>query len=61
MSTSSPTASASPSLMERLKPYTAPYYLTVAAVLGAISTVFAVVTIVLILIVTNFNILGWWE
>jgi hypothetical protein len=61
MSTSSPTASAAPSLIERLKPYTAPYYLTVAAVLGAISTVFVVVTVVLILIVTNFNILGWWE
>ena len=61
MSTSSPAASASPSLIERLKPYTAPYYLTVAAVLGAITAIFAAVTVALILIVTNFNILGWWE
>jgi hypothetical protein len=55
MSTSSPT------LLEKLKPYTAPYYLTIVGVLGAVSTLFAVVTVVLILIVTNFNILGWWE
>jgi hypothetical protein len=47
--------------IERLKPYLVPYYLTVAAVLGAITAVFAVVTVLLVLIVTNFNVLGWIE
>jgi hypothetical protein len=65
MSTSSPAAQAPapkmPLFLERLKPYMAPYYLTVAAVLGAITAVFATVTILLILIVSNFNILWWIE
>ena len=48
-------------MKERVTPYLAPYYLTVAAVLGAITVVFAVVTVLLILVVTNFNVLGWIE
>jgi hypothetical protein len=48
-------------LIERLKPFFAPYYLTVAAVLGAITVGFVVVTVLLILVVTNFNVLGWIE
>lgn len=47
--------------MELLKPYLAPYYLTVAAVLGAITAGFAVVFVLLILVVANFNVLGWIE
>jgi hypothetical protein len=47
--------------MELLKPYLAPYYLTVAAVLGAITAGFAVVFVLLVLVVTNFNVLGWIE
>jgi hypothetical protein len=47
--------------IELLKPFAAPYYLTVAAVLGAITAVFAVITVLLVLIVTNFNVLGWVE
>ena len=50
-----------PSLMERVKPFLAPYYLTVATLLGAITVGFAVVTVLLILVVTNFNVLGWME
>jgi multisubunit Na+/H+ antiporter MnhC subunit len=48
-------------LGERLKPYLAPYYLTVAAVLGAITVGFAVVIVLLVLVVTNFNVLGLIE
>jgi len=44
-----------------LKPFLVPYYITVAAVLGAITVVFAVVTVVLVLVVTNFNVLGLIE
>lgn len=44
-----------------VKPWLTPYYLTVAAVLGAITTVFGVLTVTLILIVANFNILGLIE
>jgi hypothetical protein len=46
---------------ERAKPYLVPYYLTVAAVLGAITTVFVVMTVVIILVATNFNVLGLIE
>jgi len=67
MSTSSPAVqtSAPPSpkfcLIERVKPYLAPYYLLVAAVLGAITVGFAVLTLLIVLVVTNFNMLGWME
>ena len=67
MSTPLPTAQASTPTprkfcpLEIVKPYLAPYYLTVAAVLGAITVVFAVVTVLLILVVTNFNVLGLIE
>ncbi len=46
---------------ERAKPYLVPYYLTIAAVLGAITTVFVVITVVLIIVATNFNVLGLIE
>jgi hypothetical protein len=67
MPTSSPTAPASAPtrppfwLVERVKPYLAPYYLTVAAVLGAITVGFVVVTTLIVLVVTNFNVLSWIE
>jgi hypothetical protein len=46
---------------ERAKPYLVPYYLTVAGVLGAITVGFVVVTVLLVLVVTNFNVLGLIE
>jgi hypothetical protein len=66
MSASSPIAQTSApkrhvTFSERLKPFLAPYYLTVAGVLGAITVGFAVVFVLLILVVTNFNVLGWME
>jgi hypothetical protein len=66
MPTSSPAAPVSAPTrpfcpIERLKPFLVPYYITVAAVLGAIPAVFAVATVVIVLVVTNFNVLGWME
>jgi len=59
--TSTPVAS-KPCPFERyLKPLLTPYFFAVAAGLGAISAVFGGLTLVLILIVTNFNILSWIE
>ena len=48
-------------LMEKVKPYLAPYYLTVAGVLGGITVVFVVITVLLIIVVANFNVLGLIE
>ena len=67
MSAPSPTAQvpAQPKfkcLFERhIKPFLTPYYIVVGAVLGGISAVFGALTVALILIVTNFNILSWIE
>jgi len=47
--------------MEKVKPYLAPYYLTVAGVLGGITVVFVVITVLLIIVVANFNVLGLIE
>ena len=48
-------------LMEWVKPYLTPYYLTVAAVLGAITVGFGIVFVLLGLVTANFNVLGWME
>ncbi|MCE0498960.1 MAG: hypothetical protein LV481_13550 [Methylacidiphilales bacterium] len=62
MSEISPAASAKPCPFERfVKPFLTPYYFVVAQVLGAITVVFAVVTLLLILVVANFNVLDWME
>ena len=47
--------------VELIKPYLAPYYLTVAAVLGAITVGFVVVFVLLGIVTANFNVLGWVE
>ena len=44
-----------------LKPYLVPYYLTLAAVLGGLTVGFLVLTLVIVLIATNFNLLGFIE
>ena len=46
------------SFMEIVKPFLAPYYLTVAALLGAITAGFAVVVFLLLLVAANYNLLG---
>jgi hypothetical protein len=48
-------------LLARAKEAATPYHLTLLAVIGLISVVFAVVIGVLLLISTNFNILAWME
>ena len=48
-------------MQEQAKPYLAPYYLTVAAVLGAITGGFVIVFVLLALVATNFNVLSWVE
>jgi hypothetical protein len=48
-------------LLERVQPFLAPYYLVIAAVLGAITAGFVALTVVLILVATNFNLLGLIE
>ncbi len=48
-------------IKEHIKPFFVPYYLLVAAVLGAITAGFAIVVVLIILVVTNFNVLGWME
>ena len=48
-------------LMKHVKTFLAPYYLTVAAVLGAITVGFVVVFVLLGIVTANFNVLGWVE
>ena len=48
-------------LIERMKPFLSPYYLVIGAVLGAITAGFVALTVVLILVATNFNLLGLIE
>jgi uncharacterized membrane protein len=43
------------------EPYLVPYYLTVVAVIGALTTVFVLLTVVIILVATNFNVLALIE
>jgi hypothetical protein len=42
-------------------PFTEPYYLILGGVLGAISAGFGAVIVIIILVATNFNALGWVE
>ncbi len=66
MSTPTTAATATPTtkprtFVEILKPYLVPYYLTVAGAIGAITVGFVVVIALLIIVVANFNVLGWVE
>ncbi len=48
-------------LKELVTPYLAPYYLTIFAVLGGLTTVFVVVIVLLMVCAANVNLLGWVE
>jgi len=48
-------------VLERIKPFLVPYYLGVAALLGAITVGFVVLVALIVLVVNNFNVLGWME
>jgi hypothetical protein len=45
-------------LIEKVKPFLVPYYITLAAVLGAATVGFIVLIAVIVLVATNFNLLG---
>ena len=49
------------SLLKWWESFLVPYYITVAAVLGAITVGFVVITALLILVAANFNILALIE
>jgi hypothetical protein len=38
-----------------------PYHVVVAALLGLVTVVFAVVVLVIVIVASNFNVLGWVE
>ncbi len=44
-----------------MEPYAVPYYITYGAILGAITVGFIVLTLVIVLVATNFNVLGLIE
>ncbi len=48
-------------LKKRVEPFLAPYYLTLGAVIGGITVGFIVLTLVIVLVATNFNVLGLIE
>jgi hypothetical protein len=48
-------------LQHNIKARVKPYHLAVGAIVGLITAIFGGLIIVLILIATNFNILGWME
>jgi uncharacterized RDD family membrane protein YckC len=68
MATPTPTAAPEPTfadfiagLKKRAEPYLVPYYLTFAAVIGAVTVGFIVLTLLIVLVATNFNVLGLIE
>ena len=48
-------------LQHRMRHHIRPYHVVVAAILGLITTVFVVAVLVIVIIATNFNVLGWVE
>jgi len=48
-------------LKKAAAPYLTPYYLVYVAVVGAITTGFIVLTLVILIVATNFNVLGLIE
>ena len=48
-------------LQRRIQTHVRPYHLAMGAVVGLITVVFLVVIVLMILVATNFNVLGWIE
>jgi hypothetical protein len=48
-------------LQRRIQTHVRPYHLAVGAVVGLVTAIFAVVIVLMILVATNFNVLGWIE
>jgi len=68
MATPTKTAAPKPTFAEIIagvkksaEPYLVPYYLVFGALMGAITVGFIVLTLVIVLVATNFNVLGLIE
>jgi hypothetical protein len=61
MATTASTPAAAPTLKKRLEPYLTPYYFFYASVLGALTVGFVVLTLIIVMVATNFNILSLIE
>ncbi len=48
-------------LQHQLRHRVRPYHLVVAASLGLATVVFAALVLVIVIVATNFNVLGWIE
>jgi hypothetical protein len=48
-------------LQHQMRHHIRPYHVAVAAVLGLITAVFVALILVIALVATNFNLLGWIE
>ena len=48
-------------LQHRMRHHIRPYHVVVASVLGLITAVFVGIVLVIVIIATNFNVLGWVE
>ena len=44
-----------------IKPHTMPFHLAAAALSGVITVIFLVITLLMIMVATNFNVLDWIE
>jgi len=44
-----------------IKPHTMPFHVAAAALAGLITVVFLVITLLMIMVATNFNLLNWIE
>ena len=44
-----------------VRPHLTPFNLSIAALIGLITALFGAITLILILVATNFNVLGWME
>jgi hypothetical protein len=44
-----------------IKPHTMPFHLAAAALAGLVTVVFLVITLLMIMVATNFNLLNWIE
>lgn len=44
-----------------IKPHTMPFHVAAAALAGLVTVVFLVITLLMIMVATNFNVLDWIE
>ena len=54
-------AQARAAFMLLIKPHTMPFHVAALAIAGLITVVFIVITLLMIMVATNFNILDWIE